>query len=56
MQINIQITYLELIPITSCLHSFFHDNSFDPYSSSWKFCFTSFIIFFIFMYMDSVLL
>jgi len=26
-----------LIPVTSCLHSFFDDHNFDPYSSSWKF-------------------
>jgi len=28
----IQTTYLELVPITSCLHSFFCDHNFDPYS------------------------
>jgi len=39
---------------------FFHDHNFDPYSSSWKFsiffCFTSFVTFFMSIYMDNALL
>jgi len=36
----IQTTYLELIPITSCLHNFFHDQNFDVENFSFFFvCF-----------------